>query len=70
VTAVISRIIFESLQRYRLYNKSLPTVLVAEEAHTFIKRYRDDSENQDVAAVCCQVFEKIAREGRNLVLVW
>lgn len=31
VTAVISRIIFESLQRYRrLYNKSLPTVLVAE----------------------------------------
>ena len=33
VTAVISRIVFESLQRYRrLYNKSLPTVLVAEEA--------------------------------------
>ena len=69
VTAVISRILFESLQRYRrLYNKSLPTVLVAEEAHTFIKRYRDDSENQDVAAVCCQVFEKIAREGRKFGL--
>ncbi len=69
VTAVISRIIFESLQRYRrLNNKSLPTVLVAEEAHTFIKRYRDDSENQDVAAVCCQVFEKIAREGRKFGL--
>ncbi|HHF3246127.1 TPA: ATP-binding protein [Vibrio alginolyticus] len=69
VTAVISRITFESLQRYRrLNNKSLPTVLVAEEAHTFIKRYRDDSENQDVAAVCCQVFEKIAREGRKFGL--
>lgn len=69
VTAVISRIIFESLQRYRrLNNKILPTVLVAEEAHTFIKRYRDDSENQDVAAVCCQVFEKIAREGRKFGL--
>ncbi|WP_377111906.1 ATP-binding protein [Pseudoalteromonas sp. M58] len=69
VTAVISRIIFESLQRYRrLNNKSLPTVLVAEEAHTFIKRYRDDAENQDVAAVCCQVFEKIAREGRKFGL--
>ncbi|MBR9902717.1 MAG: DUF87 domain-containing protein [Gammaproteobacteria bacterium] len=69
VTAVISRVIFESLQRYRrLNNKSLPTVLVAEEAHTFIKRYRDDSENQDVAAVCCQVFEKIAREGRKFGL--
>ena len=69
VTAVISRIIFESLQRYRrLNNKSLPTVLVAEEAHTFIKRYHDNSENQDVAAVCCQVFEKIAREGRKFGL--
>lgn len=69
VTAVISRIIFESLQRYRrLNNKSLPTVLVAEEAHTFIKRYRDDTDNQDVAAVCCQVFEKIAREGRKFGL--
>lgn len=69
ITAVISRIIFESLQRYRrLNNKTLPTVLVAEEAHTFIKRYRDDSENQDVSAVCCQVFEKIAREGRKFGL--
>ena len=69
VTAVISRIIFESLQRYRrLNNKTLPTVLVAEEAHTFIKRYRDDIENQDVATVCCQVFEKIAREGRKFGL--
>lgn len=69
VTAVISRIIFESLQRYRrINNESLPTVLVAEEAHTFIKRYRDDSENQDVATVCCQVFEKIAREGRKFGL--
>jgi len=69
VTAVISRIVFESLQRYRrINNKSLPTVLVAEEAHTFIKRYRDEPVNQDVAAVCCQVFEKIAREGRKFGL--
>ena len=69
VTAVISRIVFEALQRYRrINNKTLPTVLVAEEAHTFIKRYRDDIENQDVAAVCCQVFEKIAREGRKFGL--
>lgn len=28
----------------------------------------NDSENQDVAAVCCQVFEKIAREGRKFGL--
>lgn len=69
VTAVISRITLEALQRYRrLNNKTLPTVLVAEEAHTFIKRYKDDQENQDVASVCCQVFEKIAREGRKFGL--
>lgn len=69
VTAVISRIVFEALQRYRrINNETLPTVLVAEEAHTFIKRYRDDTENQDVASVCCQVFEKIAREGRKFGL--
>ena len=66
VTAVIARIVFESLQRYRKQNLvALPTVLVMEEAHTFIKRYKEDIENQDAASVCCQVFEKIAREGRK-----
>ena len=39
-----------------------------EEAHTFIKRYQDDAENQNSAAICCQVFEKIAREGRKFGL--
>jgi glycosyltransferase involved in cell wall biosynthesis len=66
VTAVIARMTLESLQRYRkLQGKSLPTTLVMEEAHTFIKRYNDDEENQSAASVCCQVFEKIAREGRK-----
>jgi DNA helicase HerA-like ATPase len=71
VTAVVSRMIFESLQRYRkLHNehKSLPTVLVMEEAHNFIKRYNDDSENQTASAICCQMFERIAREGRKFGL--
>jgi DNA helicase HerA-like ATPase len=71
VTAVISRMIFESLQRYRKLHeehKSLPTVLVMEEAHNFIKRYKDDSENQTASAICCQVFERIAREGRKFGL--
>ena len=48
--------------------KTLPTVLVAEEAHTFIKRYREDAENQNAAGICTQVFEKIAREGRKFGL--
>lgn len=69
VTAVIARMILESLQRYRRINENiLPTVLVMEEAHTFIKRYKDDTEEQNASAVCCQVFEKIAREGRKFGL--
>jgi len=69
VTAVISRMVFEFLQRYRkLYAKTLPTVLVMEEAHTFIKKYRMDAESSNVSAICCQVFEKIAREGRKFGL--
>ncbi|MDA3168934.1 ATP-binding protein [Pseudomonas aeruginosa] len=70
VTAVIARMTLEAMQRYRKRNhgKTLPTVLVMEEAHTFIKRYHDDAENQNSAAICCQVFEKIAREGRKFGL--
>lgn len=70
ITAVIARMTLEALQRYRKlhHGKTLPTVLVMEEAHTFIKRYKDDTENQNSAAICCQVFEKIAREGRKFGL--
>ncbi|WP_273859383.1 ATP-binding protein [Photobacterium sp. GSS17] len=69
MTAVISRVTFEALQRYRKINGvALPTVMVAEEAHTFIKRYKEDSESQSVSDICCKVFEKIAREGRKFGL--
>lgn len=71
ITAVIARMTFEALQRYRSLHdehKTLPTVLVMEEAHTFVKRYKEDTENQDAASMCCQVFEKIAREGRKFGL--
>lgn len=70
ITAVIARITLEALQRYRRlhHGKILPTALVMEEAHTFIRRYSDDAENQSSAAICCQVFEKIAREGRKFGL--
>lgn len=69
VTSVVARMIFEALQRYRKLNKvALPTVLVMEEAHTFVKRYKEDIENQDAASICCQVFERIAREGRKFGL--
>jgi len=69
VTAVAARMVFEALQRYRKLNgEVLPTVLVMEEAHTFVKRYKSDAENQDAATICCQVFERIAREGRKFGL--
>lgn len=70
VTAVIARMTLEALQRYRKGNagKVLPTVLVMEEAHGFVKRHKDDAENQSASTVCCQVFEKIAREGRKFGL--
>jgi DNA helicase HerA-like ATPase len=68
-TAVIARIVFEALQRYvKLNGRALPTVLVMEEAHTFIKRYKEDLDSLDAAAVCCKVFERIAREGRKFGL--
>lgn len=70
ITAVMARITLEVLQRYRREHRgeTLPTVLVMEEAHTFIKRYRDDAENADAFSMCTRVFEKIAREGRKFGL--
>ncbi len=69
ITSIIARMTFESLQRYRKINgKSLPTVMVMEEAHTFVKRYKEDVENHNASSICCQIFEKIAREGRKFGL--
>ena len=69
IAAVVARMILEALQRYvKLERVSLPTVLVIEEAHTFIKQYRGNLEEYDAATICCQVFERIAREGRKFGL--
>jgi hypothetical protein len=70
VTAVIARMTLEALQRYRHANdgKTLPTTIVMEEAHTFIRKYASDVEESAAYAMCTQVFEKIAREGRKFGL--
>lgn len=69
LTCVISRLIFEALQRYRkTTDECLPTVLVIEEAHHFIKRYIDDAESLGSDILCCKIFERIAREGRKFGL--
>lgn len=70
IASVIARMTLESLQRYRKINngKTLPTTIVMEEAHTFIKRYNDDTETYSASSTCARIFEKIAREGRKFGL--
>lgn len=68
--AVIGRIVFEALQRYRRANeKELPTALILEEAHTFV-RYpaRDEPAYATPSRMCRETFERIAREGRKFGL--
>jgi len=73
VVSVLARLVFESLQRYRRFNpdgKTLPTVLVLEEAHTFVKRGAGTEEGQASSSdrLCRETFERIAREGRKFGL--
>lgn len=70
--AVFARLVFEASQRYRKHREegeALPTVLILEEAHTFIKRGRDDDDGLPSATrLCREAFERIAREGRKFGL--
>lgn len=72
VVAVLARLVFESLQRYRRSHAeglSLPTVLVLEEAHTFVRRGKEDEGPAATPAqLCREAFERIAREGRKFGL--
>lgn len=70
VTAVIARVIFEALQRYRrTIGEELPTVLILEEAHNFIRKtYTSDSTVNSGTELCRDSFERIAREGRKFGL--
>ncbi|GAB4065043.1 DUF87 domain-containing protein [Ancylobacter sonchi] len=72
VVAVLGRLTFEALQRYRRLHpdgKPLPTTLVLEEAHSFIRRGgNDEGAPENPAQLCRETFEKIAREGRKFGL--
>jgi DNA helicase HerA-like ATPase len=70
VIAVIARIVFEATQRFKkLFNAELPTILVLEEAHTFIQSSSlDDGGPISPAQMCRHTFERIAREGRKFGL--
>ena len=70
VVAVLGRLVFEALQRYRRLHpegRTLPTAIVLEEAHSFIRKGRDD-DLSSAAALCRETFERIAREGRKFGL--
>jgi hypothetical protein len=67
--AVISRLVFESLQRHlKATNTTLPTVLVLEEAHSFVRKDTDVGASAPAADLCRQTIERIAREGRKFGL--
>ncbi|HVF11739.1 MAG TPA: ATP-binding protein, partial [Actinomycetota bacterium] len=70
VSAVISRVMFESLQRFRrARGHELPTVLVVDEAHHFVHRYAGKEAGATEAAILCrETIETIAREGRKFGL--
>lgn len=70
VTAVAARMTFEALQRHRRINKGqvAPTVMVLEEAHTFVRNRAFNEEYTTPGALCTQAFERIAREGRKFGL--
>ena len=69
IISVLSRIIFEAHQRYRRANGTiLPTTLVVEEAHNFIKWHNEGVDEITANNLCSQSFEKIAKEGRKFGL--
>ena len=69
VVAVLSRVIFEALQRVRQETGAeLPTVLVLDEAHTFAHRGLSNDSSPAAAKLCCATIERIAREGRKFGL--
>lgn len=70
IVSVLARIVFEALQRFRRNTgQSLPTVLVLEEAHNFVKGAgTTDRESWNAADLCRDIFERISREGRKFGL--
>lgn len=69
VVAVLGRMVFEAVQRHRREKGTeLPTVLVLEEAHTFVHRSLTADGAPAAGRTCCEAFERIAREGRKFGL--
>ena len=73
VVAVMARTIFEALQRHRrIHHSALPTALVLEEAHTFVRFHASGGEDYPTPGeMCVRSFERIARTTLiRVVLCW
>ena len=69
VVAVMARMIFEALQRHRrLHRDALPSAIVLEEAHTFVRHHDRGEDFPTPGEMCVRTFERIAREGRKFGL--
>jgi uncharacterized protein len=69
VVAVLARMIFEALQRHRrIERKPLPTAVVLEEAHVFVRHHDATDDFETPGQMCVRTFERIAREGRKFGL--
>lgn len=69
VVAVLARMIFEALQRHRrISGEALPTSLILEEAHVFVKQRTWSDELTPPGEMSLRAFERIAREGRKFGL--
>jgi len=69
IVAVIGRMVFEAIQRHRReVETAAPTVLVLDEAHTFVHRDLTKEGASAPGRTCCRTFERIAREGRKFGL--
>lgn len=69
VVSVLARMVFEAVQRHRkLTGYELPTILVLDEAHTFVHKRLSSEMNPAAGQTCCRTFERIAREGRKFGL--
>lgn len=72
VVGVVARLVFEAHERFRReHGRPLPTILVAEEAHTYLSRRRGPQTEDGFLApgdLCALAFDRIAREGRKFGL--
>lgn len=70
IVAVLGRLVFEAVQRHRrdALGTTAPTVLVLDEAHTFVHKDLNKESGTAAGRTCCRTFERIAREGRKFGL--